>query len=80
MLMLLVELGLPVSVVKVSSKYRIVIPQAIRKKTNLKPGQKLIVVEKDGVIHLIPQRPIKELRGFAKGLTTEDLRDETDRF
>jgi AbrB family looped-hinge helix DNA binding protein len=69
-----------VGTVKVSSKYQVVIPKEIREKLKLKPGQKVMVVEKDGVIHLIPDKPIKELRGFVKGLTTEDLRDETNRF
>ena len=67
-------------VVTLSSKHQIVIPQDIREKMNLKPGQKIVVTEKDGVIHLIPQRPIKETRGFVKELTTRKLRDEENRF
>jgi len=67
-------------VVTVSSKYQVVIPQDVREKMNLKPGQKVTVIEKDGVVHLIPQKPIKELRGFVKGVTTDKLRDEEDRF
>jgi hypothetical protein len=46
----------------------------------LKPGQKIVIIEKDGVIHLIPQKPIKEMRGFLKGIDTSQLRDEEDRF
>jgi AbrB family looped-hinge helix DNA binding protein len=67
-------------VVTVSSKYQIVIPKDVREKMNLKPGQKVIVVEKDGVVHLIPEKPMKELRGFVKGVTTDKLRQEADRF
>jgi len=67
-------------VVTLSSKYQIVIPQDVRKKMGLKPGQKIVVIEKDGVVHLIPQRPIKEMRGFVKGVDTRKLRDEEDRF
>jgi AbrB family looped-hinge helix DNA binding protein len=67
-------------VVTVSSKYQVVIPQDVREKMKLKPGQKVIVVEKDGVVHLIPEKPIKELRGFVKGVTTDKLRHEEDRF
>ncbi|MDI6885413.1 MAG: AbrB/MazE/SpoVT family DNA-binding domain-containing protein [archaeon] len=66
--------------VTVSSKFQVVIPEEIRRKVELKAKQKLVVIEKDGVIHLIPQRPIKELRGFLKGLTGEELRDEEDRI
>ncbi len=47
---------------------------------NLKPGQKVIVIEKDGVVHLIPEKPLKKMRGFVRGVTTENLREEEDRF
>ena len=67
-------------VVTVSSKYQVVIPRDVREKMNLKPGQKVIVVEKDGMVHLIPEKPVKELRGFVKGVTTDKLRHEEDRF
>jgi len=67
-------------VVTVSSKYQIVIPLDVREKMNLKPGQKVFVVEKDGVAHLIPEKPMKDLRGFVKGVTTNKLRHEEDRF
>jgi len=67
-------------VVTLSSKYQIVIPLDVREKMNLKPGQKVIVIEKDGVVHLIPEKPMKESRGFVKGVTTDKLRHEEDRF
>jgi AbrB family looped-hinge helix DNA binding protein len=67
-------------VVTVSSKYQIVIPQDVREKMELKPGQKIVVIEKDGVIHLIPQKSMKEMRGFVKGIDTSKLRNEEDRF
>ena len=67
-------------VVTVSSKFQIVIPLDVRVKMNLKPGQKVIVVEKDGVVHLIPEKPMRDLRGFVKGVTTDKLRHEEDRF
>jgi len=68
------------SVVTVSSKFQVVIPQEVRKKMSLKPGQRVIVIEKDGVVHLIPEKPLKKMRGFVKGVTTENLREEEDRF
>jgi len=57
-----------------------IIPQDVREKPNLKPGQKIVIIEKDGVIHLIPQKPIKEMRGFLKGIDTNQIRDEADRL
>jgi len=67
-------------VVTLSSKFQVVIPRDVREKLNLTPGQKIVVIEKDGVLHLIPQKPIKEMRGFVKGIDTKELRDEEDRF
>ncbi len=66
--------------VTVSSKFQVVIPQEVRTKLRLRPGQKVVVIEKDGIVHLIPLRPIKEMRGFASGVTTSDIRDEADRI
>jgi len=76
----LLNMGSSMGIVTISSKYQVVIPQDVREKMKLKPGQKIIVVEKDGVVHLIPEKPIKELRGFVKGVTTDKLRHEEDRF
>jgi len=66
--------------VTVSSKFQVVIPEEIRRKIGIKALQKLIVIEKDGIIHLIPQRPIEELRGYIRGIGTEEIRDDEDRI
>jgi hypothetical protein len=29
---------------------------------------------------MIPEKPMKEMRGFVKGVTTENLREEEDRY
>ncbi len=62
--------------VTVSPKYQVVIPSEVRDRLKLKPGQKVAVVEKDGVVHLIPLRPLKDLKGMAAGTTSKGLRDE----
>jgi AbrB family looped-hinge helix DNA binding protein len=62
--------------VTVSPKYQVVIPKTIREALNLTPGQKLQVMEYAGRIELIPERDIKELRGFLKGINTEFKREE----
>jgi AbrB family looped-hinge helix DNA binding protein len=64
----------------VSSKYQIVIPKEIRNKLDLAKGQILQVIARDGVITLIPDRPLEELRGFVKGINDEGLRDKEDRL
>jgi len=46
----------------------------------LQPGQKVIVIEKDGVVHMIPLKPVKETRGIARGTTVQNVREELDRL
>lgn len=72
--------GIYMGVVKLSPKFQVVIPRDVRERLDLKPGQKIVVIEKGGVLHLIPQRPVRELKGFVKGVDTSGLRDEEDRF
>ena len=62
--------------VTVSPKYQVVIPRAVREALHLRPGQKLQVIEYDGRIEFIPERDIKELRGFLKGINTEFEREK----
>jgi len=64
--------------VTVSPKYQVVIPKTVRDSLNLRPGQKMQVIEYAGRIELVPERNIKELRGFVKGINTEFKR-EADR-
>jgi AbrB family looped-hinge helix DNA binding protein len=63
----------------VSSKYQIVIPKEVRTKLDLEKGQILQVVARNGVITLVPDRPLRELRGYLRGLDASGLRDEEDR-
>lgn len=67
------------STVVVSSKYQVVIPEKVRSRLKLKPGQKVVVLDKDGIVHVIPVKPIKHTRGFAEGVNTKGIRDEQDR-
>jgi len=59
-----------------SPKYQIVIPKAVREALHLRPGQKMQVIEYAGRVELIPERDIKELRGFVKGINTKFKREE----
>lgn len=47
---------------------------------NLKPKQKLTVIEKDKMLILIPQASLEALRGIAAGAVTDDYREKKDRF
>ena len=65
--------------VTLSTKYQLVIPSEIRKRLELEPGAKLTVVEKGGVLYLVPERPIEEMRGVARGTRRKGLREKKDR-
>ena len=52
--------------VTISSKFQIVIPKAVREKLHLRPRQHLHVVEKGGVITLVPEVPLKSLKGMMR--------------
>ena len=64
----------------ISSKYQVVIPKSVRERLNLKPKQKLTVIEKDNMLILIPQVSLNALRGIAEGAKTDDYREKKDRF
>jgi AbrB family looped-hinge helix DNA binding protein len=66
--------------VTVSSKFQVVIPEEVRDKLRLRSGQKVVVIEKDGVVHMIPVRPIKQTRGLAKGAKSKGFREEHERL
>lgn len=67
--------------VRVSPKFQVVIPKALREELHIEPGQELLMYSLDGSLRLVPRRSIKELRGLAKGLRwKDDLRDHTERF
>jgi AbrB family looped-hinge helix DNA binding protein len=66
--------------VTLSSKFRLVIPRRSRERLRLRPGMKLTVLEKGGVIFLVPERPMRTLRGVAEGATRRALREKKDRL
>ncbi len=57
-----------------------VIPKGIRKSMNIKSGERLVVIEKGGSIHMIPIGDIAKMRGSARGINAKNLRDESERF
>ncbi len=62
--------------VTVSPKFQIVIPKEIRKTMGIVSGQKIQILMYQNRIELIPIKPIKELRGFLKGINTDIKRDK----
>ena len=65
--------------VTLSTKYQLVIPRRARERLGLRPGMKLTVVEKGGVIFLVPERPMRAFRGVAEGVRPRGWREKKDR-
>jgi AbrB family looped-hinge helix DNA binding protein len=63
----------------ISPKFQIVIPKDVREKLQLSPSQRLQVLEKGGVITLVPEVPLKSLKGALKGMSRTGLREKKDR-
>jgi AbrB family looped-hinge helix DNA binding protein len=62
--------------VTVSPKYQIVIPKEIRESMGIVSGQKVQIIPYQGRIEVIPLKPMKEMRGFLKGIDTSVVREE----
>ena len=65
--------------VTVSPKYQVVIPKKVRESMGIVSGQKIQMLTYGNRIELIPIKPMKELRGFLRGIDTSVKRD-TDRL
>ena len=65
--------------VTLSSKYQLVLPRGARERLHLRPGMRITVLDKGGVIFLVPERPLHAYRGIARGVNPKGLRDKKDR-
>ena len=66
--------------VTLSSRFRLVLPRGTRERLRLRPGMTLTVLDKGGVIFLVPERPTRAYRGVARGARDCGLREKRDRF
>ncbi len=69
----------PMTQVKLSSKYQIVIPEDVREALGLRPGQAMQVWALDGHAVAVPVRPLSEAFGMFRGIDTTVERDDEDR-
>ena len=68
--------------VTVSSKFQVVIPERVRREHRIRPGDKLAVIVKHGVVHLVPVRPFASSEALFRGsrLDLRNVRDHADRL
>lgn len=64
--------------VTVSPKFQVVIPRDARRALGIRSGQKVQVIVYEGRLELVPVKPVKKMRGFAKGIDTT-IKREKDR-
>jgi len=62
--------------VTVSPKYQVVIPKDVRESMGIFPGQKIQVFTYQNRIELIPIKPMNKMKGFLKGIKTDESRDK----
>jgi len=66
--------------VTLSSKFQLVLPRGARERLRLRPGMRITVIDKGGVIFLVPERPVHAYRGIARGARLKGLREKKDRL
>jgi AbrB family looped-hinge helix DNA binding protein len=62
--------------VKVSPKFQVVIPREIRESLGIRAGQRVQVLLYEDRVEFVPLKPMKQMRGFLKGISTTVPRDE----
>jgi AbrB family looped-hinge helix DNA binding protein len=66
--------------VTLSSKFQLVVPRGARTRLGLRPGQRLTVLDKGGVLFLVPEQSARSYRGIARGTGIRGLREKKDRL
>ncbi|MCI5141025.1 MAG: AbrB/MazE/SpoVT family DNA-binding domain-containing protein [Candidatus Electrothrix sp. ATG1] len=64
---------------KLSSKFQLSIPKAMRHDLDLQAGQQFTLVARGRIIELIPQQSIRQARGMLSSCTYSDSSEYRDR-
>jgi AbrB family looped-hinge helix DNA binding protein len=64
---------------KLSSKFQISIPKAVRTTLHWRAGQEFAFIPKGNAVLLVPVPELEDLAGSMSGADTEDYRDRSDR-
>jgi len=71
----LTHTGKAVTILKVSSRFRIILPKTMRANLRIRPGDKLHAIEYAGRISLIPMADVRVSQGSLEGMDTTIERD-----
>ena len=64
--------------ITISAKGQVVIPANIRKKLDLKKGEKLVIIEEEGYIKMIPPTDLTSLCGAWSDLDARTVRKQIE--
>jgi AbrB family looped-hinge helix DNA binding protein len=67
-------------ITRLSSKFQISIPKAVRKAQRWQAGQEFAFIPKGEGVLLVPVPQVDKLNGIARGANPKNYRDRTDRF
>ncbi|HSY82201.1 MAG TPA: AbrB/MazE/SpoVT family DNA-binding domain-containing protein [Gemmatimonadaceae bacterium] len=62
--------------VTLSPKFQVVIPRHVRETLAWRPGDKLQALIVGDAVQFVPIRPMRAMRGFARGIDTTVERDD----
>ena len=65
---------------RLSTKYQISIPKAVREEQHWEAGQEFVFIPKGKGVLVIPVPELQQLAGLAKGAKRDGFRDRMDRF
>ena len=65
--------------VRVSSRYQVVIPKGIRDALGIRPGTRLLAIQKGSRIVLVTSKNVRDARGFLRGIDVT-VKREPDRL
>ncbi len=65
---------------RVSSKYQVVIPKAIREALGIEPGDRIVFFRRDGVVQMVKPMTLEQFRGIARDADPTGYRDRDDRI
>ena len=65
---------------KLSSKFQISIPKAVREEKHWEAGQEFVFIPKGKGVLVMPVPELNQLAGIAKGANKENYRERKDRY